>query len=500
MNLIYNLFRNRFALLLRPLIVVVMPLMLVTISCDILEEDPVDFFSEENFYNTEVDAEAAITAAYRPLAASPSPDNGVYNDCIWYLGDLASDNTTTGPTDSDLERAQIDKFTFNATNDVFLRMWSAAYDGINKSNIVLSKIPSISFKDESRKNQIIGEANFLRALYYFNLVRLYGDVPLLDEAFTGLDQNQKPLQSSVADIYEFIIADLEAAEKALPAKWALGDVGRATSGAATSLLAKVYLTKKDWPMALAKSQQVINSGIYALFPNYREVFLSSQSLEPEHNENGIESIFEVQMRSNQSLRNRLALVLAPADAFIINGGRSSGNGNYVPTNEFYNLYPKSDERKDWNFLTSYVDTDGDTILVQPHYSKYRDPGAGSSSSSNNYYVLRYADILLMYAEAENEISGPTAAAYDAFNKVHTRAGLSPLSTGLTKEQFKDSVLLERNLEFPWEGHRWFDLVRTNRLITALQAQGIDVKPFQTLYPIPQSELDLNSNLEQNEGY
>ncbi len=475
-------------------------ILFLTVSCNLLEEEPENFFSEDNFYRTQLDAESAINAAYRPLAASPSPDNGVYNDCLWYLADLASDNTTTGPTEADLERSQIDNFTFDATNAVFMRTWSASYDGINKANIVLEKVPPISFDRPERKETVLGEAYFLRALYYFNLARLFGDVPLLTEPFTALDQEQQPSRSATEQVYEQIIADLRMAEEQLPPQWSGDDIGRATKGATTALMAKVFLTQENWSDAVTKAQEVMSSGQYALFDTYEEVFLSSQSLEPAHNENGIESIFEVQMRSNQELRNRLVSSLAPQGSFIINSGRSPGDGIYVPTESFYAAYANEDARKAWNFINRYEGPNGDTVEVQPHFYKYRDPGMGSASSSNNYYVLRYADVLLMFAEATNEVSGPTIAAYDAINQVRTRAGLSTLAPGLSSDAFRDAVLQERALEFPWEGHRWFDLVRTNRLASAMQEQGKNVQSYHQLYPIPQRERDLNPSLTQNSGY
>lgn len=469
-------------------------------SCNTLEENPEDFLGEGNFFRTELDAEQSVNAVYRPLAASPSADSGIYSDGLWYLGDLVSDNTVPGPTDTGLERNQLDNFQFDASSSKIFDVWSAAYDGINKANIALAEIPDIPFNDADRKDALLGEAGFLRALYYFNLVRLFGDVPLITEGFTGLDQELAPSRTPLAEVYDQIVLDLETAERLLPVSWGPGNVGRATSGAATSLLAKVYLTLGDWQGAKDESLKVIASGTYGLFDTYAEVFLSSQSLEPVQNENGIESIFEVQMRSNQELRNRLATQLAPVNSFIINSGRSPGDGLFAVDPMFFELHADSDQRKEWNFITSYTDRSGNVVEVVPHFNKYRDPGAGSASSSNNYYVLRYADVLLIYAEAENEINGPTPTALEAYNRVHTRAGLEALGSGVSQSEFRDLILLERHLEFVWEGHRWFDLVRTGRLEETMRANGKNVAPFNVLYPIPERELDNNPSLEQNVGY
>lgn len=280
----------------------------------------------------------------------------------------------------------------------------------------------------------------------------------------------------------------------LPLTYTGADKGRATKGAATAFLAKVYLTREDWPNAALKAKQVIDSGVYDLWANYSDAFLIN-------NKNGKEAVFEMQalgggfgegsfmqgyMRPNFDRVNNIA-----------------GFGDDPVTKNLYETYTAADKRRDVNIrLYSATSTPAAPASVDyPAYVyKYLDPSAtANGEGSNNFPIIRYPDVLLMYAEALNEQAAGNVEAFNAINKIRIRAGLAVLPSTLTQAAFRDAVLLERRLELAFEGHRWYDLVRTKRLVSAMKAQNptIVVTDKNYLFPIPQTERDANPNLTQN---
>jgi hypothetical protein len=258
-------------------------------------------------------------------------------------------------------------------------------------------------------------------------------------------------------------------------------------------LTRVYLTKKDWDNAITKSLEVIDGPYgYDLFPNFEDVFKKS-------NNNGKEHIFSAQFKSFTSSRgNSLGSRGTPTGIPGIDGGDAD-----IPTPGLFGLYQSGDKRRDVTFFTSLVSpVNGNKYTFTPHFKKYYDPAVlpSTNESGINLPIIRFADVLLEYAEALNEKNGPVTEAYDAVNRVRIRAGLSPLKE-LTKDQFRDSVYQERRLEFVYEHQRWFDLVRTGRLVESLHAVGkTNAAKKHYLYPVPQREIDLNPNLTQNEGW
>ncbi|SDL11600.1 RagB/SusD family nutrient uptake outer membrane protein [Siphonobacter aquaeclarae] len=467
----------------------ILALLAVGTSCTTLDETPKSFVSEEQFFQTQADAVAAVNAIYYCLNYSgQTPYNVLFSTGM----DMMSDDVQPGPgaTNADVRSQAI--LSHSSTGLRIYQIWQQHYTAINRANIAVDRIPSVAF-DETLKKRLILEAKFLRGLFYFNLVRLYGDVPLVLHQTKSLNpEDIYVARTSTDEVYKQIVSDLTEAE-GLPTSYSATDVGRATAGAAKSLLAKVYLTRSDWDNAAKKAEEVINGPYgYDLFANYADVFNVATK-------NGKEHIFSAQFKGNtNSHGNSQALREAPT-------GITGVNGNYAeqPGNGVYQLFSGKDKRRDVTFITSITSpTTGKTTVIDPHFHKYWDnsvPG-NLTESSANVPILRFSDVLLMHAEALNEKSGPTTDAYKSYNRVRVRAGLDALS-GLSKEQFRDSVYLDRRKELVFEYSRWFDLIRTKRMVSALQKIGkTNASEKHYLYPIPQYEIDNNPKMKQNPGW
>jgi hypothetical protein len=468
------------------------PLILILLSaCDLLDQTSESSFTPENFYKNADDAKAAVNAVYDPLNTA-----NLYAQAIWVLQDQATDDAEWGGGRSTANQAKndLDKYTFTPATSTFQSVWTTAYQGINRANTVQDRVPAIPM-DTALKSRLLAEARFMRGFYYFTLVRLFGGVPLILKETTSLD-NLTMARSTSEEVYTQIIADFTAAESVLPLSYTGADAGRATKGAAKAFLAKVYLTREDWSAAAAKSKEVIDLGVYNLWDNFSDVFALG-------NKNGKEAIFEMQALGGGLGEGSWMQGYMRPNFDRVNG--ISGFGDDPATANLYNTYQPTDKRRDITIkLYSATTTPAApaSITFPGYVHKYLDPAAtANGEGSNNYPILRYADVLLMYAEALNEQAAGNTEAYSAVNRIRKRAGLTDLEN-LTQDQFRDSVLLERRLELAFEGHRWYDLVRTKRLISAMKAQnaGITVDEKHYLYPIPQTEIDVNTNLKQNPLY
>jgi hypothetical protein len=463
-----------------------------------LDSEPKDSIAPNNFYESGNDAVAAIYSVYERLGI---PD--LYNlDGVMYILDNASDQVR--PFGADAERVALDNFSNTELNTITSAWWRASFQIINRANAVTDNVPDIDM-EEGLKESIIGEAQFMRALAYFNLVRMYGRVPILTQETKSFDEINKP-RASVDSVYSQILQDLESAEQVLPLDYESDDRGRATVGAAKTLLAKVYMTRQRWQEAADKAREVIDSGNYALFEDYAQIFLPEFEGGPEH-------IMSVQFNAgdqNAGKQGRFWTYTAP-NARKTNGESIAGGGSsfgaVFPEQQYVDEYP-DDYRKEVNFFTEFTFADTLTVTFEPHFLKYNDPGQTQSQrSSVNFPLFRYADVLLMFAEASNEAKGgPTAAAFAAINQVRQRARLGkeeavlPDLAGLTQAEFRDAVLRERNWELAGEGKRWFDLKRTGRLIEELTADGKNIQEKNLLFPLPSLSLELNTDWEQNPGY
>ena len=464
-----------------------------------LSNEPEDSLSPGNFYESKEDAVAAIYSVYERLGTQ-----GLYNlDGVMYILDNASDQVR--PFGANAQRVALNTYENTPLNTITSDFWKTSFQIINRANAVTNNVPDIKNMDAKLRKSIVGEAQFLRALAYFNLVRMYGKVPLITQETESFDDINKP-RASTDSIYTQIINDLTKAEQSLPDSYNNDNQGRATVGAAKTLLAKVYLTRKKWKKAADKASEVMDSGKYSLFEDYAHVFL------PQF-ENGKEHIFSIQFHAgdqNAGKQGRFWTYTAPnarktAGRSIAGGGSSFGA--VFPEKDYVQNYP-NDYRKEVNFFTEWSFTDPDTTVhFEPHFYKYHDPGQTSAKQSSvNFPLFRYAEVLLIYAEASNKVSGPTPRAYQAINKVRQRARMGkadsvlPDLSGLTQSEFRDAVLKERHWELAGEGKRWFDLKRTERLLEVMREDGKNIKEKNLLFPVPSIELELNRSWNQNPGY
>lgn len=449
-----------------------------------LEVTPRSVATEKAFYKTRQDAIVAVNAAYNPLQS-------IYREVMWSVGESMSDNT------DDLNIG-IDNFTYDAADVTIERYWQLYYLGIARCNTVLDRIGAIGLEEELGKRLTL-EVRYLRAFYYFHLVQVFGGVPLITTEVKSLN-DPPPSRATVETVYKFIEQDLTAAE-GLPLSYSGDDVGRATRGAAKGLLAKVYLTQKKWTLAAQKSKEVMDLGIYGLLPAYADNFKVTT-------ENNTESLFEVQFviggqtATGNFLGNTFFEMFSPlGSGGIVNGVPGSNPlGRNSPTSNMFQAYENGDLRRDFSMGTSYV-RPPETIKTN-FILKHNDPtatvGGLGAGSGNNWRVMRYAEVLLMYAEALNETAGGNQLAFDAINAVRKRASLGILS-GLDQVALRNAIERERRVELAFENHRWYDLLRTGKALQTMQAtRGMQARNI--LLPIPQREKQLNDNLIQNPGY
>ena len=476
---------------------------LLTFSCkDLLVENPQSLLATTNFYKTAADANSAITAVSASLHTQ-----GLYSFRYPVFFTALEDYSSGQGQYISLSQYQMTAALIGTTDG----FWTGFYKTIDAANLALKNVPAIPM-DATQKTQLLGEAYFLRALSYYQLVKNFGAVPIRTEPTLDLSAvggKREPVEK----VYAQIIADLKMAETGLPLTQALA--GKPTSGSAKLMLADVYLTREQWADARDKAQEVIASGVYSLV-NVK------QSAD-------FETIFGA------------GVVTSTEEVFSIKFQRSVAGGDFLP--QFYHLptslwatsgfgtffgfptYPllrdwdNADLRKGYNIYTAGPNKAG--VIVpnganQPiRFGKFKDTGAPTSGASgNDFPVYRYAEALLIYAEAASQAGqGPTALALERLNMVHRRAyGFTPTSpsavdftlTGQTAASFRDLVIKERAYEFFVEGKRWFDLKRTGTVQSVIKAaKGIDVPNSILLLSIPRQEIDNNPDIaptDQNPGY
>lgn len=474
---------------------------------DFLKEKPEDRFVTGNFYSGEKDALSAVNAIYNQLYS-------VYLRHIIFL-DLPADDEKTGTGQSDQFKIDFEYLDYTAENRLTEQMWQYNYSGIQAANSAINNIGPINM-DENMKNRLIGEASFLRALFYFNLVRYYGGVPLILK-LESLKDAMIPRASS-EEVYNQIISDLQFAENNLPKNYNnASDIGRATSGAAKILLGKVYLTQHDFKNCADKLSEVVeNEASYGY--GLQADFTDNWRINTEH---GNEMVFSVQYMQPPGTANILMAVEGPKYSLPGGGipGIKGGNESIIPTIDLYNRYDSGDTRKETTFKTEYLSpTNGKIYKTSiPIFGKYWEEGETIVKNCDvDFHVIRYSDALLMYAEALNEI-GNTAKAVGLSNRVRERAFHDALHDYIVSSQarIREEIYLERRLEFANEGQRWFDLVRTGRFLETMMEHGVieaqlsepdktritaNARDYQFLYPIPQREMDINKLLTQNPGY
>lgn len=446
-------------------------------SCsDFLDQEPSSNGSVPAFYKTETDIAQGVAAAYNALMATSQ-----YGANFIYLMEIRSDNTyTESITNSGGIYGDIDLFRETSYNTVLENTWIGCYDGIKRCNIILDRISNVSMAEETR-NKYKGEMLFLRALTYFNMVRLWGDIPLVlhyyEDPFKAFELGRTPLN----EVYNQIKADLIDAAKLLPEKVDPSRLGGALSGSAKTLLGKVYLTLKDYSNASQVLKEVIDSNQYKFISDYAEIF-------DVQNKNNSESIFEIQYTDAiTGLGSAFANLFAPIGSSEVTKGVGGTEGNNEPTGEFYSSYSDGDLRQNVSI--------GKLSDGRIYCKKFVKAPVLANQSDANFIVLRYTDVLLMYAEALNEISFSTSGeAFKYLNDVRQRAGLQEYTAQEINSQdtFRDAILKERRYEFAFENQRWFDLLRTGKAVEVMNASAkgeFTVKAYQLVFPIPQSQID-----------
>lgn len=462
------------------------------VACDdFLTLQPEHQMNELGFYKSKSDFETALVGTYAGLQN--------YGKTLVWITELATDNAVIQLANAENQVTAFEDMNIAPTNGHISTYWSNPYGIISRTNSIINKIGKVDF-DEASKNTILGECKFLRAFSYFNLVRLFGPVSLVEIEFTspnqisGYDFSRKPVE----EIYKFIIKDLMEAEKLLPNTISLNK-GKVSIGAVKALLGKIYLTNHEYDKAAAKLKEVIDMKAYALVDDYDKLF-------SEGNDDMPESIFEIEYASGNlgEGQNFASLFYPNVVNMAVFPANQLGGGRCVPGESLFKAYEEGDLRKDKSVGDQLPMKDGTTTNYR-YCRKFVDYTATTLEDGGvNFTLLRYADVLLMYAEAMNE-QELTSQAYAYINQVRTRAGLKDLS-GLSQSDFRLAIEKERRVELAFEGHRWFDLVRTGRAQTVLNADyaarglSFTVEDHELLMPVPQGEIDINPKLEQNKDY
>lgn len=468
--------------------------LLMSCSEDFIALDPVSTVTVDALYKTDKDYKDAVIGIYAPFRSQ-------YEN-FWLFGDLPGEDTEQQHSAS-LDLVSINNFFVNSNLGLLHSSWLNYYSIINRANIVLSEIQTADPAVVRNMDRHIGEARFLRALAYFDLVRIFGDVPMVTAPISVEEASVKGRDNLDVIYDEVVIKDLQDAENKLPNSYTGADIGRATSGAAKALLGKVYLTRKQFAEAEAKLQEVTTMG-YALLGNYNDLFDFTK------NEHHSEYIFDIEyIDGGVALGSTFSNKFVPNMSQIINffGLKGSGGQQGSPTEGIFDLYHPDDLRKPISIAKikdGLTDEKGNYTPMKPidlttYTKKYVTPLDIANDSPANWKVIRYADVLLMYAEALNE-NGKTDEALGYLNQVRNRAGLDSY-TGLTQDETRESIYMERRFEFYLEGQRWFDLIRTGRALTVLASQGM--QPHMTVFPIPLSQIQVINNpsiFPQNPGY
>lgn len=468
-------------------ILLIIAIVTVTSCTNFLDREPISDLAEENFFKTGADAESALVAAYDALQSE------YYIFDRFTNGDVISDNCYAGGDNPN--NFQLDEFTVTPTNANIERDWSYLYEAISRANSVLDNVGNIESPDltTERRTEILAEASFLRAYHYFQLTNLWGEVPLvLNKVSSTAPEVVFQSKVSIEAIYESIINDLIFAEANLPLTFPQQQQ-RATKGAANAMLAKAYAHQpnSNWEKVKEHAQAVINSGAYQLVSNYDDLWTNS-------NENTSESILEIQFVGGTNEANWGPQLWLPPS--LTNDDWRKFN---TPSKSLLTAF---DDENDVVRKNASIKMESGLPWQDADYPSgtipfpFKQRSANGWSSANNYILLRLADVILLLAEAENEL-GNIAAATTALNQVRSRVNL-PNTTATSQTDLRMAIQNERRLELAFEGHRWFDLKRTGMAISTMNALNRDynVQEHELLLPIPQSELDRNPSLIQNTGY
>ena len=480
-----------------------------------LDETPYGFYSEDNFFKTAADAEAAVMYAYGTLNYLE------YSRTIFFLGDMASETMTTksdaSADNQDLNNWKVGNFKTNGSLENFFKY---AFIGVNRANAVIKKVPDAGFSQE-QKDLFLGEAYFLRAWNYFNLVRNFGLVPLHKSVVETVDQTSTALAPDMDAMYDLILSDCRRAAELLPV-YETPKIGRADRVAAQALAAKAYLyvaSAKEHGVKLYRDmhrdatvmydsaayfagEEIENQSVYGFESSLLDIYDVEKARGKEH-------IFIMAMDrsgSSEGQYSKISKMFIPyidgATLYLKQGDKDEyipthdGWGEYQTTVAFYNTFDASDKRKTELIVDKVYKADGTLLgeypgkIPYPFCRKYIDPKFEGDKTSTRPFLLRFSDVALIYAEA----AGPTAKAYELVNFIRSRAGLGDMKPNLGKDEFRREILKERTFELAFEGDHVYDLRRWNR-ITIDVPEAAELSEDQvTFYPIPQAEINLNGSL------
>jgi hypothetical protein len=484
-------------------------LLLAATGCkDFLKEDNRSSLTQDNYFTNATQAQSAVDGLYNRLRIM-NADNG-YGESIWVGVELMALHATT--LGQSFNNNQIINQTIDPANPYFSSMWNNAYNGIGAANLVLARVPAISM-DETQKKALLGQAYFIRAFLYYHLVRLYGDVPLITTPIDGTSPDLYPTRKPQAEVYNLIVADLQAAEQAgLPA---VDRSGRISQGAVKALLSSVYLTSAGYPLqikanyqkAADKAAELIDANQYPLFSNYI-------SLHNTADKNQGELILQAQYAFGIAT-NAISALVIPYFAGV--SRYNDEFGAVIPTPGFYATHEAGDLRAQEQqfYFSKYPSIKDPNVIVdfktQALYKYFHVESArGNGVGDENWTLLRMPEVMLIYAEAINEVSGPNTKAYAQINAIRSRAKLPALS-GLSQDAFRTAVWKERYHELAYENKAYFDIQRTrqtydvanNRFVNVVGFKGEVGPAFQEkylLWGIPSAEINNNKQLTQNPGW
>ncbi len=451
-------------------------IVLVTASCDNeLIQNPNTSKVADSFYSNEAELEEAVNAVYASLQFK-----GNFDIAIPAMGELPGEDAyDQTPANDGGVYGQLDDYNVIAQSGLIANIWKDTYVGIQRANIVLNRIENIEYDSEETRKNRIGEMKFIRALYYFNLVRVFGDVPLITKEIINPQDSFGQERTPVNEVYTQITEDLAEAIELLPIRSESNKM-RVVKSAAQTLLGKVELTLQNYDQAKLHLEEVVSSGVHNLV-DVNEVFSTNNELNEE-------IIFAVQFSSgiNSNSEGSDAYRMFNPTGRVV-GNLTGTKGHGVLKSDFYSLYQNNDQRKDM-----YV---GVLESGVAYNNKIAVPTTVVGDAESDWVVLRYADVLLMLAEIENELGNQTNA-INYLNQIRNRVGLGDYNGIEDKTSVFIEVDLQRRLELVWEGHRWFDILRQNR---ASEVLGISDNT-KLLMPLPASQIAADPALQQNPGY
>ncbi|MFZ4862981.1 RagB/SusD family nutrient uptake outer membrane protein [Sphingobacterium sp. Mn56C] len=475
-----------------------------------LDESDLSNFTQDNYFTKPEHAESVVNAIYEDLRPTTSGFNFGGSPFLMLEFPTGLAGTEVG---QNVDNNFLRTLTNNSDNLYGEIWWVNSYRGIGNANLAIARIPNIPM-NAVRKQELLAEAHFLRAFYYYQLLRLFGDIPLIKEPIDAGSANLYPQRNTVEEVYNSIVEDLKFAESApLPFQ---STSGRATVGAAKSLLASCYLTMAGYPLnkglpyfslAAEKAKEVISSGKYRLFDTYDE-------LRDLKNKNLGEHIFMTQYEAG-IINNSIQDLFLPNNRNI--STYSTESGAIFALKEFIETYAKQDRRiqEQQYYYTRYTSQEDRSVVLNLNNSyifKYFDTEAHlkTAISGMNWPLLRYAEVLLIFAEAQNEVSGPGNDIYQALNMIRKRANLPEIQTG-SQADLRKLIWQERYHELAFENKTWFDMVRTRKVYNLTTKEfdnfvghkftyGPILKERDLLFPIPTREITNNKKLSQNPGY